>query len=201
MKTTKRFISLATAAIVAVTLLAASAVSSFAAAPAVRKVEYKGKGIVELEFRTDVNYKNVKVIVKNAAGKACKVKLLERDDDELKFKVTGLKSGKAYSYTVKGVRREHTGTFGNVSGKFKVPAAKISLKAAKSKAISNAVSKYHIKKATVRDCSAEVDTWRGRSVWEVEFEGCKSNGRCYELEYRIDRSTGKVLTRHCEYDH
>ena len=62
----KRIVSM----LLAVLLLALCAMPALAAAPKVKKVEYDGNGVVEVEFTArNVHYKNAKVTVKDSAGK------------------------------------------------------------------------------------------------------------------------------------
>lgn len=119
------------AMLLTVTLLAMALSSAMAAAPKVKGTGYEGNGVVEVEFRTEnVRYKCVKVVVKNAAGKALPVKILELDDDEITFKVSGFKAGAKYCYTVSGVRAGKSGSYGSVRGCFRVPAKPMIKKAA-----------------------------------------------------------------------
>jgi len=115
----KRLIAMLLAAV----LLMACAVPALAAAPKVKKTEYEGNGVVEVDFTSkNVTYKNAKVVVKNAAGKALTAKIIEKDNDDISFKVTGLKAGSKYTYTISGVRAGKSGSFGKVSGSFKTPS-------------------------------------------------------------------------------
>ena len=96
---------------------------SLASAPAIESTEYKGSGRVEVEFTRDVDYKNAKVTVKDSDGKSYSASITGKDDDELKFKVSNIAAGKSYTYTISGVRREGTSSYGSVSGKFSVKSA------------------------------------------------------------------------------
>lgn len=111
------------ALILAAALLVCAAAPAFAAAPAIRETDYEGKGVVEVEFNSNqVQYRNLKVVVKNAAGKTCPVKILEKDNDDLTFKVDGVQSGARYTYTISGIRAGRSGSFGSAKGSFKTPS-------------------------------------------------------------------------------
>lgn len=111
------------ALILAAALMLCAAVPALAAAPTIRKTDYEGKGVVEVEFNSNkVQYKNLKVTVRDADGKACKVRILEKDNDDLSFKVISVKPGMQYTFTVKGVRDGSRGSFGRVKGSFRTPS-------------------------------------------------------------------------------
>ena len=101
-----------------------AAIPAMAASASIRKTEYEGSGKVEVDFKKDVQYKNAKVTVKDSSGKSYTAKITEKDEDDLTFKVTSIKTGKTYSYTISGVRSGGSGSYGKVTGSFKVPAAK-----------------------------------------------------------------------------
>ena len=120
------------AMLVAAMLLVMSAAPAMAAAPKIRKTDYEGNGVVEVDFKTEnVRYKGAKVVVKDANGKKLAAKILEKDDDDLTFKVTGLKANGKYTYTISGVRAGRTGSYGKVSGTFKTPSSGPSIKKVK----------------------------------------------------------------------
>ena len=98
-------------------------IPALAATPVIRKTVYEGNGVVEVEFKKDVQYKNAKVQVKDADGKFYTAKITERDDDDMTFKVTGLTAGKTYAYQISGVRSGRSGSYVKVTGTFSVPAA------------------------------------------------------------------------------
>lgn len=111
------------AILLVVVLTVLSAVPAMAAAPKVKKTEYEGSGIVDVDFTKKVSYKNVKVVVKNPSGKKMSVKILEKDNDDISFQVSGVKAGTKYKYTISGVRVGKSGSFGKVTGSFKTPSA------------------------------------------------------------------------------
>ena len=121
----KRSLSL----LLAVLLLTLCAVPALAAAPKVQRTEYEGNGIVEVEFTTEnVRYKGAKVVVKDTAGKKLTATILEKDSDSITFKVKGVKAGKKYSYTISGVRKGNSGSYGKVKGTFTVPSGKLAIR-------------------------------------------------------------------------
>jgi len=124
----KRIVSM----LLAVLLLALCAMPALAAAPKVKKVEYEGNGVVDVDFTTkNVRYRNAKLTVKDAAGKKLTAKILEKDKDDISFKVTGVKAGKKYTFTITGVRAGLTGAYGTVKGAFKTPSNKPTIKKVK----------------------------------------------------------------------
>jgi len=117
----KRLIAMLLAAL---TLLACAA-PAMAAAPKIRRTEYEGNGVVDVDFRSNhVRYRNAKVVVKDADGKRYTAVILEKDNDDMTFKVKNIKSGARYTYTVSGIRDGATGSYGSASGSFRTPSDK-----------------------------------------------------------------------------
>lgn len=112
-----------TAMLLVILTVALSITTAFAATPVIEKVKYEGNGYVDVEFRRDVQYKSAKVTVKDSNGKSYTAKIVEKDDDELTFRVTGATAGKTYTFTISGVRSGRSGSYTKVKGTFKIPAA------------------------------------------------------------------------------
>lgn len=165
-----------------------------AAAPQKKSIKYEGYGKVELEFRSNVQWKNAKVTVKDSTGKAYSVKILNKDNDEIEFKILQFKQGQKYTCTVSGVRQGRSGSYGKVSGSVTIPTTKVSESKAVSIALNDAVKKYKIKKADAKGIDLDISKYRGKKVFEIEFRA-KKNGRMYEFEYKVDPTTGKILKR------
>lgn len=165
-----------------------------AAAPQKKSIKYEGYGKVELEFRSEVQWKNAKVTVKDSTGKAYSVKILNKDNDEIEFKILQFKQGQKYTCTVSGVRQGRSGSYGKVSGSVTIPTTKVSESKAVSIALNDAVKKYKIKKADAKGIDLDISRYRGKKVFEIEFRA-KKNGRMYEFEYKVDPATGKILKR------
>lgn len=102
--------------------VAAAAVPALAS-PKIREAEYEGSGRVEVEFKTDVKYKNVKVKVTDSKGKTYSTKILNRDEDDLTFEIKNYKKGVTYKYTITGVKQKNEKNYGQVSGKVAIPAS------------------------------------------------------------------------------
>ena len=119
------------AMVLAAVLLMLSAVPALATAPKVKEADYEGNGVVEVEFTRKVTWKNAKVVVKDASGAKLATKITQKDDDDIRFKVTGVKAGGKYTYTVSGVRVGKSGSYGKVTGSFRVPTDKPSIKKVK----------------------------------------------------------------------
>jgi uncharacterized membrane protein YkoI len=165
-----------------------------AAAPQKKSIKYEGYGKVELEFRSNVQWKNANVTVKDSTGKAYSVKILNKDNDEIEFKILQFKQGQKYTCTVSGVRQGRSGSYGKVSGSVTIPTTKVSESKAVSIALNDAVKKYKIKKADAKGIDLDISRYRGKKVFEIEFRA-KKNGRMYEFEYKVDPTTGKILKR------
>ena len=71
-----------------------------------------------MDFNRKVQYKSLKVTVKDSKGKSYTTKLREKDNDSLEIYVKGLKYGSKYTITVSGVRPSGSGSYGKVSKTF-----------------------------------------------------------------------------------
>ena len=116
------------AAILALVTIMSLAVPAMAAAPEPLKVEYEGRGYVEVEFKSKVQYKNASVTVKDPTGKKLTAKITEKDDDDITFYVKSLKPGTTYSFTISGIRKGQSGSFGTIKGSFKTPKSEPSVR-------------------------------------------------------------------------
>lgn len=179
----------------AMVLFVGAVVPSHAKAPVKESVKYLGSGKVEVEFRSDVDYKNVKVSVKDSSGKKYSAKIYNKDDDELKFKVSNFKKGKKYNFVISGVRKERSVKYGSVKGSFSIPKASISKDKAISLAKSHAIKKWNLSKSGFRKVEADSDSYKGSAVYEVSFD--KGN---YEYEIIVAKKNGKILRASREYD-
>ena len=97
-----------------------AAVPAFAA-PKVKKAEYEGKGRVEVDFNSKVKYKNVKVTVKDNKGATYSTTINEKDNDDLTFTIKNFKTGRTYTYTISGVKKNNESSYGKVTGKVTIP--------------------------------------------------------------------------------
>ena len=191
-----------------VVMMFGSSLSVFAATPSLEEVEYDGAGKVEVEFYGKVNWKAPKVTVKDTQGRTYTATIIKKDNDDISFRVKNYRAGTRYNFTISGVKTKGTSGFGTVKGTFSIPAAKkvvkpqaITANKAKTAAINSAVTTYKVNKKTIRDFDIEKDTYRGKKVWEVSFEA-KRTGKTgwFEVEYKIDAATGKVLYKQIERD-
>lgn len=109
----------ATALAAAVGSLAYTSSSTGAKALALKEVEYKKNGVVEVEFNRDVRYSSPTVTVKDSAGKTYAASITGKDDDELTFKVKGLAVGMDYTVQVSGVTARGESNTQTLAGTFK----------------------------------------------------------------------------------
>ncbi len=107
-------------------LMVSALVFGITAAPAnaaakIKEAEYEGKGKVEIDFFSKVEYKNLKVTAKDQSGKNVKVKIEDADDDDLTFKLKSFKSGSTYTYKISGIRKKGESKYGTIKGSIKIP--------------------------------------------------------------------------------
>ncbi|MCM1544250.1 MAG: hypothetical protein NC110_03025 [Ruminococcus sp.] len=138
---------------------------AFAATPVIKKTKYEGSGIVEVDFQKAVQYKNAKVTVKDSNKKSYTVTIKEKDSDDIKFYVKGIKSSSKYTYNISGVRSGKSGSYVTVSGTFTTPSAKLAVKKAaydsKDKELEidfNSKVQYKNLKVTVKDANGKTYT-------------------------------------------
>lgn len=186
------------------TLLAAvfifgQTLSVFASAPAIKKVEYEGKGKVEVDFTKRVTYRNVKVTVTDTKGNKYTATVIDKDTDDLEFRIPKYRTGRTYTFKISGVKVKGTSGYGTISGTVKIP--KNSSAVSKSKAVS--LAEDHARTALnvtrIRKAEAEKDTFKGKASWDIEFEG-KIGNKWYEFDYDVSRSSGKILSFRYELD-
>ena len=92
-----------------------------ASAPEIEDVSYDGKGKVEVDFVGHVEYKNCKVTVKDTKGKSYKATIIEKDNDDLDFKIKKYKTNRTYKFTIKKIRKAGSSSWTSVKGKVKIP--------------------------------------------------------------------------------
>ena len=177
-------------------MIVSMATPTFASAPVSEKVKYEGSGKVEVEYIGHVKYKNSKITVKDTGGNKYGVRVIERDDDETIFKIKNYKAGKTYNFTISGIKKAGTSTYGKVKGSVKIPKAASSITRAKAKSIARSKAKSKWGVSLNKDyMEIESDYYGGKSVWEISIE--KGS---YEYEFEIQKSNGKVLKAYREYD-
>lgn len=94
------------------------------AAPRVEEAQYQGYGKVEVDFASDVKFKNVKVTLKDNKGAEYSAANIKRiDSDSMAFTIRNYKKGRTYTYTISGIKRSADKNYGTVKGTVQIPAA------------------------------------------------------------------------------
>ncbi len=91
--------------------------------PAIDKIFYSGSGKVEVDFASNVQYKNLKITAVDSTGKSYTATVLSKDSDDVKFKINKYKAGRTYTVTISGVRVKGTSTYTTVTDKVKLSSA------------------------------------------------------------------------------
>lgn len=120
MKKARVFGILASAVVAAGAVLPTTTVFA-ASSPVVEKTFYDGNGIVDVDFVGNVQYKNVKVTVKDSSGKSYTTSIYSMDNDDLEFRINNYKAGKTYTYTISGIRNRGQSTYTKVSDQVTIP--------------------------------------------------------------------------------
>jgi len=84
---------------------------------------YEGNGVVELDFRNDVRYRNLSVTAVDPLGAAQSVVILETDDDELTFRIENALDETVYTFTVGGIEFVRGSGEEIITGEVATPAA------------------------------------------------------------------------------
>ena len=114
----KKIVSLVIAAMM---VLLVGASFALAEAAQIQRVKYEGNGLVDVEFLRDVGYDNLTITVSDSLGNAYTTTIVERDDDDLTFRVDQIAAGEEYTFTISGVRSGRSGEYGSVTGTFSTP--------------------------------------------------------------------------------
>lgn len=173
------------AAMLALVVMVCMAVPAMAAAPEMQKAEYEGRGYVEVDFKTKVQYRNVSVVVEDPAGEALPVRITDKDDDDITFHVEGLKPSTQYTFTISGVRRGYAGAYGAVTGTFKTPKSELSVRKAKYDPRDGELEldfyglvQYKNPRVVIRDAAGKVYACRiselDRDEMEIAVKGLES---------------------------
>ena len=171
--------------ILALVIMLCISIPAMAAAPEMLKTQYEGRGYVEVDFKTNVQYKNTTVTVKDPTGKTLAAKITEKDDDDITFHVSSLKPSTTYSFLISGIRKGRSGSYGTVKGSFKTPRSELSVKKAEYDRTDGELEldfyglvQYKNPKVVIKDTTGKTYTCRiselDRDEMEIVVKGLKS---------------------------
>lgn len=109
------------AAVLMIAALLFTAVAEEFAFGAVKRSEYEGNGVVEVDFARNVRYGDVQLNVTDASGAAVTAQLLMKDEDDLKFRIENFVPGENYAFSVSGVSAAKGGEALEVTGSIRIP--------------------------------------------------------------------------------
>ncbi|MBO5197001.1 MAG: hypothetical protein J6B85_00555 [Lachnospiraceae bacterium] len=79
---------------------------------------------VDIDFTYDIKWqKTASVTVTDETGRTYSAEFAERDEDDCEIYVDGLDYGHTYTFTISGVRRKNTSSYGSVSFSVEIPKA------------------------------------------------------------------------------
>ena len=165
-----------------------------AAAPAKKEVEYEGYGKVEVEFKTGIERKNMKITVIDSTGKSYKIRNVRVQESEIDFQIWNFKHGETYRYSISGIRKAGSCDYAAVTGKFKIPKKKVKEREAIKLAIADAVKKYKVKESALKKKDLEYTKYKNKTVYKVELI-FRKKGKNVGYEYMINYNSGKILRR------
>lgn len=159
-------------AVIAALVLALVLTAVSADAPVVKEIIVFGNR-VEIEFRGHVQYKDTTVTVTDETGKSYDTQILERDDDDISFAVSGMPAEQTLNYVIRGVREgrsesytELTGTFRTASG---MPGSEQDLQSGKMRPSSDQKDHQSPQRELLSIKKLEYDREDGEL--EIEFNG------------------------------
>ena len=94
------------------------------AAGLIKNVDYDGRGKVDVEFRSRVEYGKVRVKVTDSQGNKLDVTVTDRDRRDLDFTMSGYREGKYYNLEIRGVKEAGTDVYKTLKGQIYVPVSK-----------------------------------------------------------------------------
>ena len=150
------------------------------AAVRVKNAEWEGNGRVEVHFRSAVEYRNLRVTVRDEAGKKHCTKNIECSKDEIEFRTSGLKAGHRYSCRISGIRRKGTSKYGSVKCFFIVPV--------RVHGITMKETDVNLKKGTVGFEFLESVEWKSPSV-------SISDGETESVVKILEKDAGKIKVK------
>ncbi len=161
---------------------------------AIEKIEYEGGGLVEVDFKKDVNLRKVKVTVKDSSGRKYAAKIVERDEDELDFRVIGIKADKKYTVTLANVKSAVTGKTATLKATFR------------TKKISGRSASVVVKEVEYDpdDRELSIDFKKDVNLWNAKVKVTDAEGKSYKvkvLDYDDDELEVRVygLTEGASY--
>ena len=116
----KSFIWMIAAALLTTALMVAAVAESLDSN--IKRVEYEGNGVVEVDFIADVRYNDVRLVVKNPAGEEVPAQIINTDDDDIKFRIEGAVPGETYDFAFGGIETRRMKEAIDASGSIRIPA-------------------------------------------------------------------------------
>ncbi len=87
----------------------------------IKRSEYEGNGVVEVDLIRDVRYDNPQLTVTDSTGAAVPAQIINTDDDDIKFRIENPVPGETYDYVFTGISARRGGEEMKVSGSIRVP--------------------------------------------------------------------------------
>jgi len=93
----------------------------------INKIEREpGRKTLEVDLRTDVDWKSPKITVKDTKGISYRAYLRDRDDDDFDIYIPGVRFGRSYNIKVSGIKKENTRYYKTLNIKVSVPSYTVS---------------------------------------------------------------------------
>ena len=115
----KKIALIIAAALLSLVMLVAAVAEGFNSD--IKRSEYEGNGVVEVDFIRDVRYDNPQLTVTDSTGVSVPAVIINTDDDDIKFRIENPVPGETYDYAFTGLTARRSGEEMKISGSVRVP--------------------------------------------------------------------------------
>lgn len=115
----KKIALIIAAALLSLVMLVAAVAEGFNSD--IKRSEYEGNGVVEVDFIRDVRYDNPQLTVTDSTGVSVPAVIINTDDDDIKFRIENPVPGETYDYNFSGISSRRGGEAIAAGGSVRVP--------------------------------------------------------------------------------
>ena len=134
-----------------------------------------------------VNWYDPEITVEDEKGDVYKAVVVEKDHDEIEFRILNYEQGRTYNFAITGVRAQNENERGTIKGNVTIPETNVSEAEAIDIALKDSAN-YGVDPAEAEAVDLDIDNERGL----IELNA-KKNGYPVEIEYTIDPDSGEIL--------
>ena len=116
----KKLVLIISAALLAAVMLVAAVAEGLNGD--IKRSEYQGNGVVEVDFIRDLRYNDMQLSVTDALGNAVSAQVVNTDDDDIKFRIENPVPGETYTFNFTGLTARRGGEAIEAQGSIRIPA-------------------------------------------------------------------------------